>query len=867
MKPHSRLQGNLNIEIPILFFSALLLLTLASGALAAPSQGIVVIPGARLPALSGVRISALAAFALPRDGAGGLRPIPFQVDERDPSGRYVVDRRVAGEPSDLPRDDGRFDANDEAVFEIADAGGRVSPKAWSSQGSAMEIEIEDPFTGQRRYVYLLTVAHAPEPPRRDVHYDPTGSGRVDAKHYTLGFGARSIFVKSLALKTLAGGNGKNLVKGTRYKAYSRLSPFLLSLRINRDNEDLVTTVLGYREGPVRLVRLVKRHTKLVLGLATPERVRTEFYSASQAEWREEVGYSLDMKRLIARSVVEYRMKLTREAAGSTFLCEGGERKVIDGKDGGGDLPLASARWWGVTGPAGSFYVRYALGGEGEQELLFDDGEEGMGGWRVDVMSMGGRIQPLTTRFVFPRAEVAADPARVPWIGAPEPKLRARTAAEINGRTPLYLGPSGPAQAKGIHRRYDVVTLTGYALRPQLGVPVANLRLYAAREGRLVPVPFQVDERDGEGRFVLPSGKARGEDVDGGRLDDNDEIVTMADRLGDRVDRSAWPPGVRRGSEIEVRDPLDGESGWLYLFAFDEPPPLATERLVHRKGFDKVLSEVFTVGFPEEKAYFDHFTMKTAARKEFSDNLVDRLKIRFRLTFRFLYIPLPYRAGEDDFGRQTIAYREGPIRVIFRQDLLVKLTFGVTFHMEPSDWIFYENQAVSEVIVKNPYLYGKGALKRVTNAHFLQTVDLDHSASGLRFLNSENTQSVLIDGEMSKAEKDLDKRKDRWAIITGEQAHTVVRIRFLDGMDPERSLVYVDDKNKKDWHDRDYGQWGNTGYDVDLKAEGSIMLLTSPSYTIILYFYLPPDFDPEKREEILNILDHPIEVRASEEGAA
>jgi hypothetical protein len=850
--------------MPHLLLSALLLLTLASGALAAPSEGIVVIPGARLPVLSGARITALAAYALPRDGAGGLRPIPFQVDERDPKGRYVVDRRVAGEPSDLPRDDGRFDANDEAVFEAADAGGRVSPEAWPSHGSATEIEVENPLTDERRYVYLLTVDDAPETPRRDVRYDAAGSGRVDAKHYTLGFGSRAIFVKSLALKTPAGGNETNLVKETRYKAYSRLSPFLLSLRINRDNEDLVTTVLGYREGPVRLVRLVRRHTELVLGLATPQHVQTELYSASQAEWREEVGYSLDMKRLIARSVVAYRMKLTRKAAGSTFLCEGGDREVIDGKDGGRDLPLASARWWGVTGPAGSFYVRYSLPGEGEQGLLFDDDEKGMGGWRVDVMSMGGRIQPLTTRLVFPRAEVAADPTRVPWIEAPEPKLRARTAAEINGSALPHLGPSGPPQRKGVRRRYDVVTLTGYALRPQLGVPVGNIRLYAAREGRLAPVPFQVDERDGEGRFVLPSGKARGEDIDGGRLDDNDEIVTMADRLGDRVDRSAWPPGVSRGSEIEVRDPLDGESGWLYLFAFEDPPPVAPERLVRKEGFEKILSDVFTVGFPKEKPYFDHFTMKTAGREKFTENLVDRLKIRFRLTFRFLYIPLPYRAGEDDFGRQTIAYREGPIRVIFRQDLLVKLTFGVTFHMQPSDWIFYENQAVSEVIVKNPYLYEKGALKRITNAHFLQTVDLDRSASGMRFLNSENTESVLIDGEMSDAEKDLVKRKDEWAIITGEQAHSVVRIRFLGGMDPERDLVYVDDKNKKDWHDRDYGQWGNTGYDVDLKAEGSVMLLTSPVYTIVLYFYLPPDFDAGKRGEILNILDHPIEIRVTGE---
>jgi hypothetical protein len=837
-----------------------MLLALASGALAAPPEGIVAIPGARLPALSGAPVERMAAYALPRGADGAPRPIPFQVDERDPRGRYAVDRGGEGTPSDLPRDDGRFDANDEAVFDLADAGSRIPPEAWPPHQEGMEVEIEGHAAGDERYVYLLVVEEAPEPPRRDVRYDAAGPGKVEAKHYTLGFGSEPLDVESLMAKTPAGNNGPNLVKETRYKAYSRLSPFLLSLRINRDNDDVVTTVLGYREGPVRVVRLVRRHTNLVLGLATPQHVQTELYSASQVEWREEAGYSLDMKRLIARSVIEYRWKLTKAAAGSTFLCEGGGREVIDGKGSGHALPLATARWWGVTGPAGSFYVRYGLGGEAEQKILFDDEREGAGGWQLDVMSMGGRIQPLTTRLVIPRAEIAGDPSRIPWIEAPRPVLKARTAGEISGAAEPRLGPSGPPGGKGIHRRYDVITLTGYGLRPLLGVPAENIRMYAARDGKLAPVAFQVDERDGTGRFVLPDGEARGEDVDGGRLDDNDEIVTMADRLGDRVDRSAWPTGAKRGAEVEVRDPLDGGSGWLYLFAFDHPPPGSGERLVRREGVDKILSEVFTVGFPKERPYFDHFTMKTAGREEFTENLVDRLKIRFRLTFRFLYIPLPYRAGEDDFGRKTVAFREGPIRIIFRQDLLVKLTFGVTFHMEPSDWIFYENQAVSEVIVKNPYLYKKGALKRIKNAHFLQTVDLDRSATGMRFFNSENTGGVLIDGVMSKAEENLVKRKDRWAITTGEQAHSVVRIHFRDEMDPDRDLVYVDDKNKKDWHDRDYGQWGNAGYDVDLKAEGSVTLLTSPEYTIVLYFYLPPDFDVERRKEILDILDHPLETR-------
>jgi hypothetical protein len=86
------------------------------------------------------------------------------------------------------------------------------------------------------------------------------------------------------------------------------------------------------------------------------------------------------------------------------------------------------------------------------------------------------------------------------------------------------------------------------------------------------------------------------------------------------------------------------------------------------------------------------------------------------------------------------------------------------------------------------------------------------------------------------------------------------------MDPDRDLTYVDDMNEKDRNDRDYGQWGNAGYDIDLKAEGSVILLTAPVYTIALYFYQPPDFAFERRDEILQILDAPLEIREVRSGS-
>ncbi len=51
------------------------------------------------------------------------------------------------------------------------------------------------------------------------------------------------------------------------------------------------------------------------------------------------------------------------------------------------------------------------------------------------------------------------------------------------------------------------------------------------------------------------------------LDDNDEVVFMARDTGSLASAIADPPGVVAGSRAEVRvsDPLDGTTGYFYLF--------------------------------------------------------------------------------------------------------------------------------------------------------------------------------------------------------------------------------------------------------------------------------------------------------------
>src|SRR5262249_57561601 len=86
------------------------------------------------------------------------------------------------------------------------------------------------------------------------------------------------------------------------------------------------------------------------------------------------------------------------------------------------------------------------------------------------------------------------------------------------------------------RPYDpVVVQTGH-LPPLPDRDPAHYRLYVMRGTRLVPIPFQVDARDGQGRYAFE----RMLGGVGGPFDDDDELVFMAKDTGPRIPPACLP---------------------------------------------------------------------------------------------------------------------------------------------------------------------------------------------------------------------------------------------------------------------------------------------------------------------------------------
>lgn len=218
--------------------------------------------GARLAPLLGQPIARLALFAV---GPAGLAPIPFQVDEREGT-----------EPGDAPwvytlgayahpdSDDGALDANDELVFMARDAGARAATNPPRAR-TTVELEVSDPVTGDVAYAYLASFDA--DPPRSDQSYVrlDAQTDTVSATNYFASIStAVPISWSNFTLRDARGQPSANLLD--RFKVRVR-ALFVLGLVEWKVNEEQLQSVpVGYREGPVRVIRRVRNRLDTGLGL-------------------------------------------------------------------------------------------------------------------------------------------------------------------------------------------------------------------------------------------------------------------------------------------------------------------------------------------------------------------------------------------------------------------------------------------------------------------------------------------------------------------------------------------------------------------------------------------------------------------------
>jgi hypothetical protein len=225
----------------------------------------VVLKGAAMPQFVGSPESHLEVLAL-HDGR--FAPIPFQVDEVLPDGRYTLPAGPEPLADDSP---GILDRDDEIAMMLSDLGDRASPPPRELPPDAFEIETLDAASGARRYAYIAAVPSPRLSPVSYVSYDPVHS-RVTGGSYRMTF--RGDFPIDLALKDGDGNLSPSLIEGSQVQVTARVL-MLFKLRLGANG--VTNRVLAWHTGPIRLIRRVSHSVKLIFGIKTPPVLSEEIF--------------------------------------------------------------------------------------------------------------------------------------------------------------------------------------------------------------------------------------------------------------------------------------------------------------------------------------------------------------------------------------------------------------------------------------------------------------------------------------------------------------------------------------------------------------------------------------------------------------
>jgi hypothetical protein len=179
------------------------------------------------------------------------------------------------------------------------------------------------------------------------------------------------------------------------------------------------------------------------------------------------------------------------------------------------------------------------------------------------------------------------------------------------------------------RTLEPVILTGAKLPAFDGVPGDELFAFAYKGGAWHQVPFQLDNVTADGMFAAGSGL----------LGANDELVFMAQDVGQRARSSSWIADAKSRTyqryEVQVTNPLSPtEQGWVYVYRSPTLNPSPDTYVSWDAADNRIVGSTYVLGFaPAVHAGADSLELNGSGV-----DALDRTKIRIYAT---CHLPFPF----------------------------------------------------------------------------------------------------------------------------------------------------------------------------------------------------------------------------------
>jgi hypothetical protein len=354
---------------------------------------------------------------------------------------------------------------------------------------------------------------------------------------------------------------------------------------------------------------------------------------------------------------------------------------------------------------------------------------------------------------------------------------------------ILLCISRPADATSL-RFADVIKLEGRELASLHGQLIERLTMLACTASTCRPIPFQVDERDVAGQWVLDQGPLPTSPP--GVFDANDVVLFRAADAGAPALPGALPRALQSRApasptlvEITLRDPLDGTTRWVYLAALAERAPRAPAAdIAYDPTTDRVRGQHVSLGFVDGVPGYlavhgdpDAHAVQPSTGAARSANLLDRLKVRVSATFLFGLIH--FARSEADLRTEFMGWHAGPIRVVRGQRQWVRLGWGIHSPTFGSYTYFYRDFAELPVGLylnfKPTHFFGNILVQAILDFRDLK---------GWSLIVPSLPDPIAIDGTMTAQKAALDQLPDKWFALRGPE------ITLVESMDVSPSLATV-----------------------------------------------------------------------------
>ncbi|MGH7894904.1 MAG: hypothetical protein ACREQL_09555 [Candidatus Binatia bacterium] len=425
-------------------------------------------------------------------------------------------------------------------------------------------------------------------------------------------------------------------------------------------------------------------------------------------------------------------------------------------------------------------------------------------------------------------------------------LLAGTAVRVDAiDTPPPLGPCGP-----ITRRHEHVEVQALQLRKLGRPPIDHVGVIALRDGKPLPIPFQIDERQGR-QIAMADGAEPSGDSWPGVLDFDDVLVFLPCDAGARAtaaELTTAVPGLGSWREIRLDDPIDGTHGFAYVVVAEHPPATDRRYVAYEPRADLVSTAAYRIGMVQ--ALPNYFAL--ALGHPLGPNLLDGLRLRADATLRGGLATVTLT--ERDAKHTLIAWRAGPVRVVRRSRHDVDL-LGIGIHVSAgiANTAFYPMHVFGPGSMKLPI--SPGVLFRDITA--MGGVDL-RDLRGWRFVAPGTPPGGLaIDGAMDALERAFT-ADDTWFVLVRGREAILVAITLSENLARiPFGIVYEDDATRAAPPELERGSVPLVGF----RGRG-IQRLAADRYRFDLRVFLLPDYRAGDERRVLAQRTTPLVIEVT-----